>query len=222
MVILNHATNASLRTELSVQEGPLQLDGGLTRVANVYVYNTATLSGQGTIGEASAHYTPVRVLDGGTLDASNHLTKALTIVGTLRLDKEATYKMTILDNTNAALHVTKDPLVVTPVVNLSGDLSLTLASGYTHVANSWIHLLTTDGLIDGEFLTVNNQYFSGSSGDEFMLGGYEFRIVYDHDLGGDVTAVALQAMTIPESETVALLIGMTLAGVVWARRRVRA
>jgi hypothetical protein len=173
----------------------------------------------GTIGggDGGTHYTPVLITDGGVLDASNVESKSLTIYGSLSMESEADYRMTILDNSHAALQVFADSEAETAAVVLSGNLDLTLVDDYVHLLNTWIYLLTTDGEIEGQFLTVNNQYFIGEGNDEFFIGDYAFQIVYGLDLGDGVTAVALHA--IPEPATIALLSGLALAGLVWVRRR---
>jgi hypothetical protein len=219
---------------VNIQEGHLQLDGSFESAFQVNV-NGGILSGRGTIGGGTnwanpnvpdgIRYTPVYV--NGTLDASNHTHKALSIVGSLTLFDQGTYHVKIGEARQAALSVTWEPEeeedLQVAVVTLNGNLSLDL--DYTPTPNEWIVLLTTNGEISGEFLTVNGNAFTGDNGNEFSLlynsQLYDFLIDYDYDLGGGLTAVAIQLQAIPEPGTIALLAGLALVGAVYVRRQVR-
>ncbi len=182
-------------------------------------------------GDDPIRHTAINLFAGATLDGSNIGQKALTIYGNVTMNAESSYRMTIAENrgdplsvlnTYAVLPGDTDPtLMGTAIVTLTGDLSLDLQ--YAPAVNEWIVLLATDGTISGTFDTVNGSVFTGDLGDEFSLlynsGEYQFRLVYDHDLGGGMTAIAIQTTMIPEPTTIVLLASLALAGAVIYRRR---
>ncbi len=220
--IIRSASAHSLLTELLVQEGRLQLESNAlstVTVANIYAGN---LGGSGQVGTSN---TVLNVYHGGTLDATPtaHITESglrgLQIYGSVIMDKDAALAMTltsdVLSGNYNALRVTaSNPL--NTVVNLDGDLQVTLQDHFS--GERWIVLLETNGLIDGSFASVNGEAFG--LGNHFVLsyGGadYDFYLHYDHDLGGGMTALALQA--IPEPSTITLLLGVIMSGVLWLRR----
>jgi hypothetical protein len=226
-----------------VSSGRLELDGlGTNTASKIDVYGA--LGGKGQIGGGikwvwrngdsgyrmyndGTRYTPVIIYDGGTIDASNHENKALTIMGSLTLYELATYHMVLGENRDAPLLVLSDPGLELDVasVTLAGDLSLSL--NYAPSWGEWIILLRTDGVITGEFATVNGnaftQYIDTSyDGTGFTLDygarTYEFLIVYDYDVGDGITAVALRS--IPEPAHVTVWMGAAALGVLfWLRRK---
>ncbi len=224
-VVVTDAVSANLGRGIYVQQGRLQMNGTILSPGIVSVQYEAVLGGSGSLGGGSSwtgnNRNYVVVSDGGSLDGTNaDGADALTIIGSLEMTRDAQYQMTLAADRGNPLTVIKDhPISIPSAVALNGNLALTL--DYVPNLNEWIVLLRTDGLIDGEFLSYNNKHFGGSLSDLLTLSyneqDYGFRIVYDHDLGGGYSAVALQA--IPEPSTVALLAGLTLVGVVWMRRQ---
>jgi hypothetical protein len=214
---------------ISILDGWLQLDGSFEAAVQVSV--RGGLSGRGSIGGGTAwnsgttpepgtgtRYTAVAIQAGGIIDASNVGQKALDITGSLTLSEVATYQMTLAKERGAALSIVT-ALNTDVAATLNGDLSLELeyAPGY----GEWIVLLSTNGVIEGQFLTVNGAAFGGEEGNQLWLTyngkEYEFLISYDYTgLGGGISAVAIQA--IPEPSVVALYAGLLLVGGVSFRR----
>ncbi len=215
-----------------VASGRLEINSLGANTAQYVEVTDGTLAGNGQIGggiywgwtgsnaNLGTNYATVRIFYGGTIDASNHEDKALSIHGQLLLESGATYHMILGADAKESLSVMFSE--ADAYVSLAGDLSLVL--DYAPVLNEWIILLTTDGVINGEFLTVNGHAFTGDNGNEFSLLYqntylYEFMIHYDYDLGDGVIAVALQVQAIPEPSIVALLAGLALVGATWRRYR---
>jgi hypothetical protein len=213
-----------------VQQGTLLLNGAVRSVGDFQVQYDAVLAGKGHIGGGTTGWysgvthSHVEILGGAILDATNAGgVKALSIDGVLTLDRDSSFRMRLTQDRGDPLSV-KTPDIETPpatIVTLNGNLELTLE--YAPTLFEWIVLLRTDGTMEGEFLTYNNQFFGGENGNLLTLSygdnEYEFRIVYDYNPGGEFSrAVALQA--IPEPESIALLTGLALASlIVWSRRR---
>ncbi len=201
-----------------IHEGLLRLDGSLKDVKGIQVRSGAVLGGSGEIGggdvwtwsgtnvKGGTRYSEVHVYTGATLDASD----GLQITGTLILYEDATFR-SALSLTQQALHVIKDPLVETPVVTLAGDLQLDLL--YAILPNTTITLLTTTGILTGEFDTVNGVEI----GEEGLFSLFYNAKEYEFLLQYSSNSVSLIA--IPEPSTVTLLLGAGALGFLVLRRR---
>jgi hypothetical protein len=217
-----------------IASGRLEINSTGANTAMAVEVNDGTLAGNGQIGggirwgwngsvvNLGTNYPLVSILNGGTLDASNNADKALSIHGRVSLAAGATYHMVLGANPGDPLTVTKDPDSASTTVALNGDLSLDLQ--YMPSMNERIILLITNGTISGQFLTVNGEGFGGEDNNEFFLlyknnFEYMFSIDYAYDLGDGNTAVAIQVLMIPEPQTVAMLSGLALLGVVMYFRR---
>jgi autotransporter-associated beta strand protein len=202
-----------------IHQGRFQLNGTLKDTSLVQVRSGGILGGSGEIGGGDTwiwssgnvnteqtRYTPVSVYTGGTLDASD----GLQITGSLTLYNGATFHVS-LSPTQQALTVVGNPDVDTPIVTLAGDLQLELLYGIPFYET--IVLLTTDGLITGEFATVNGQ----TIGEDHMISLVFNSKTYDMALVYTDNSVILSA--IPEPTTVSLLVGAGMLGFfVWRRR----
>jgi hypothetical protein len=233
-------TATGTKSVIYVAGGHLEINTTGTSTLGLIEVMDGVLSGNGQIGgginwiSGSQHdglkYASVKILDDAVLDASNGADSALDIHGTLSLHATSTYRMTLEANREAALSVTRNPVLTAEetVVTLAGDLALDL--NYAPALWEWILLLTSDGGISGTFSSINGeaflqaQDFPDLTGEDpvftldFNSQSYLFRIDYNYELGGDLTAVAIQA--VPEPATVALLAGtIGLLVILRVRRR---
>jgi hypothetical protein len=230
MVITNGGTSDAL-VHLYVQEGRLDTHSSMTGLQWVHVNEGGVLGGSATLGSNALTFV-VRagaVLDGGNNGESG---KGLTLrvsgatyvpagampIAGLLLDHDSIYRMTIgasdANSSYTPLHVERN--AVAQLVILGG---LELILDYVPELGDRITLLIWNENVtrSGQFVTVNGEGFHGDDEDLFFLDGYEFRISYDD--ASAQRSVYLELTMIPEPNTVVLLVGVALAGMVWGRRR---
>ncbi len=226
-----------------VQDGRLQIESDAFQSSGfVEVYEQASLSGSGQIGGGDKWvwvganaYTGEAVHDGttwvtvnvytqATLDATptEHITsslRGLQIYGSVFMDNDSALSMTLTSDVLAGNY---NPLRVhannpsSTVISLNGDLQVALQQYLS--TELWVTLVETDGLMGGFFTSVNGGTFGDDNHFVLTYGGidYDFYLHYNHDLGGGLTGLVLQA--IPEPSTITLIFAVAIGGLLLLRK----
>lgn len=180
--IISNGSTTVVGDGLSV--ATLNLDGGSHSFANDLLINTnATLMGTGTVTEGDT--TVLGTLAPGAGPGTIHL-------GNLRLASNATFAVELNGTTVGTEY---DQADVTGFANISNSL-LSISLGFAPTNGDTFLILNNDGsdAVLGEFAGLANH-------SEFLLGGGEFKILYDGGTGNDILLIA-----VPEPGTALLCV----------------
>jgi uncharacterized repeat protein (TIGR01451 family) len=167
-------TGASTPRSTRVEGGALAVNGSIASTFTTQVTN-ATLTGTGNV------QTPVFITSGGTIRPGSLTSPGVLHTGRLQMGAGTASFATQL-NSAAAF----GQLVVTGTTTVSGNLIVTLGSGYAPAIG------TQFTIIDNDDVDVVAGFFNGKfEGTTFNVDGFKFQISYAGGTGNDVVLTSL-------------------------------
>jgi autotransporter-associated beta strand protein len=222
----------------SVQSGTLIVSGSLSGSSAVTVGNSASLTtsailagggqvGGVTLGAAAGNTgAEVEPADGVTEDVGAGTTLTTSAFSILA-SSTSTLALQVgrsdgVDQVSASGD-SSDKINATAVsLNSTGNLSLSLETGYTPAAGDVLYLIISGAAPTGTFATVNG---SAIAGNQFTFDGDTWEIGYNVTSGGVFSGgddVAIEELAaVPEPGTWASLLGGVGMLIIWQRRRSR-